>query len=47
MSLDMYPFAYSHSGLSGSFLFWLILSEQFSTLAVLESQRDRNAEGES
>ena len=37
-SADMYPLR-SHSGLGNSFLFWLILSEQFSTLAVLESQR--------
>jgi len=37
-SADMYPLR-SHSGLSNSFLFWLILSEEFSALAVLESQR--------
>lgn len=37
-SADMYPLR-SHSGLSNPFLVWSILSEQFSALAVLESQR--------
>jgi type I restriction enzyme S subunit len=37
-SADMYPLR-SHSGLSNPFLFWLILSEEFSALAVLESER--------
>jgi type I restriction enzyme S subunit len=37
-SADMYPLR-SHSGLTNPFLFWLMLSEQFSALAVLESQR--------
>jgi type I restriction enzyme S subunit len=37
-SADMYPLR-GHSGLSNLFLFWSMLSEQFSALAVLESQR--------
>ena len=37
-SADMYPLR-PHSGLTPTFLFWLILSEQFSALAELESQR--------
>jgi type I restriction enzyme S subunit len=37
-SADMYPLR-AHSGMSNPFLFWSMLSEQFSTLAVLESQR--------
>lgn len=37
-SADMYPLR-AHSGLSNSFLYWSILSEQFSALAVIESQR--------
>lgn len=37
-SADMYPLR-PHSGLTPRFLFWLILSEQFSALAELESQR--------
>ncbi len=37
-SADMYPLR-SHSGLTNRFLFWLILSEQFSAVAVLESGR--------
>ena len=37
-SADMYPLR-SHSGLMNPFLFWLILSEEFSALAVLESER--------
>jgi type I restriction enzyme S subunit len=37
-SADMYPLR-AHSGLTNAFLFWLILSEQFSALAELESQR--------
>ena len=37
-SADMYPLR-SHSGLINPFLFWLILSEEFSALAVLESER--------
>jgi type I restriction enzyme S subunit len=37
-SADMYPLR-PHSGLTARFLFWLILSEQFSALAELESQR--------
>jgi type I restriction enzyme S subunit len=34
----MYPLR-AHSGLSNAFLFWWLLSDQFSGLAVLESQR--------
>jgi type I restriction enzyme S subunit len=34
----MYPLR-PHSDLTPTFLFWLILSEQFSALAELESQR--------
>ena len=37
-SADMYPLR-SHSKLTNPFLIWSILSEQFSALAVLESQR--------
>lgn len=37
-SADMYPLR-PHSGLTNPFLLWSILSEQFSALAVLESQR--------
>jgi len=37
-SADMYPLR-GHSGLTNAFLLWVILSEQFSALAVLESQR--------
>lgn len=37
-SADMYPLR-THSGLSNLYLFWLMLSEQFSAVAVLESQR--------
>jgi type I restriction enzyme, S subunit len=37
-SADMYPLR-PHSGLTNAFLFWLILSEEFSSLAVLESDR--------
>jgi len=37
-SADMYPLR-ARSGLSNTFLLWLMLSEQFSSLAVLESQR--------
>jgi type I restriction enzyme S subunit len=37
-SADMYPWR-AHSGLTNLYLFWLILSEQFSALAVVESQR--------
>lgn len=37
-SADMYPLR-GHSGLVNHFLFWFILSEQFSMLAVLESDR--------
>jgi type I restriction enzyme S subunit len=37
-SADMYPLR-SHSGLTNPFLMWLMLSEHFSALAVLESQR--------
>jgi type I restriction enzyme S subunit len=37
-SADMYPLR-AHSGLTNPFLLWLMLSEQFSSLAVLESQR--------
>lgn len=37
-SADMYPLR-AHSGLTNDFLIWSILSEQFSALAVLESQR--------
>lgn len=37
-SADMYPLK-PHSGLSSEFLLWYMLSEEFSTLAVLESER--------
>lgn len=37
-SADMYPLR-PHAGLTGKFLLWFILSEQFSSLAVLESER--------
>ena len=37
-SADMYPLR-AHSGLTNPFLLWSTLSEQFSALAVLESQR--------
>jgi len=37
-SADMYPLR-PHGDLTNHFLFWLILSEQFSALAVLESER--------
>ena len=37
-SADMYPLR-AHSGLTNPFLRWSMLSEQFSALAVLESQR--------
>ena len=37
-SADMYPMR-AHSGLTNAFLFWTILSEGFSSFAVLESQR--------
>jgi len=37
-SADMYPLR-AHSGLTNPFLLWSMLSEQFSALAVLESQR--------
>jgi len=37
-SADMYPLR-AHSGLANPFLLWLMLSEQFSSLAVLESER--------
>lgn len=37
-SADMYPLR-AHSGLTNPFLLWLMLSEQFSAFAVLESQR--------
>ena len=37
-SADMYPLR-AHSGLTNNFLFWWILSEQFSAFAILESQR--------
>ncbi|HLG54373.1 MAG TPA: restriction endonuclease subunit S [Vicinamibacterales bacterium] len=37
-SADMYPLR-AHSGLTNAFLFWWLLSEQFSGVAVLESQR--------
>ena len=37
-SADMYPLR-AHSGLTNPFLYWLILSEQFSALVVVESQR--------
>lgn len=37
-SADMYPLR-AHSGLMGTFLLWVVLSEHFSALAVLESQR--------
>ena len=37
-SADMYPLR-AHSGLTNAFLLWLMLSEQFSAFAVLESQR--------
>ncbi len=37
-SADMYPLR-AHSGLCNSFLLWSMLSEHFSALAILESQR--------
>lgn len=37
-SADMYPLQ-AHSGLINDFLFWWILTEQFSAFAVLESDR--------
>lgn len=37
-SADMYPLM-PHSGLNGDFLLWYMLSDEFSTLAVLESER--------
>ena len=37
-SADMYPLR-GHSGLTNQFLLWTMLSESFSALAVLESQR--------
>jgi type I restriction enzyme S subunit len=37
-SADMYPLK-SHSGLVSEYLLWYMLSEEFSTLAVLESER--------
>ncbi|WP_422929148.1 restriction endonuclease subunit S [Singulisphaera sp. PoT] len=37
-SADMYPLR-SHSGLTNSFLYWLMLTEEFSAFAVLESER--------
>jgi len=37
-SADMYPM-YGHSGMTNSYLFWFFLSEQFSTFALLESDR--------
>ncbi len=37
-SADMYALR-AHSGLTNEFLLWVILSEQFSSLVVLESQR--------
>jgi len=37
-SADMYPLR-GHIGLTNSFLLWFLLSDQFSALAVLESQR--------
>jgi len=37
-SADMYPLR-AHSGLINPYLLWVILSEQFSSFAVLESQR--------
>jgi type I restriction enzyme S subunit len=37
-SADMYPLR-AHSGLTNAFLLWAMLSEWFSCLAVLESQR--------
>lgn len=37
-SADMYPLR-PFNGLSGEFLFWAILSEPFSRLAILESER--------
>ena len=37
-SADMYPLR-AHSGLSNPFLYWWMLSEYFSALVVLESQR--------
>lgn len=37
-SADMYPLR-AHSGLTNSFLLWSMLSEWFSALAILESQR--------
>jgi type I restriction enzyme S subunit len=37
-SADMYPL-YTRSGLHGEFLYWFMLSDGFSSLAVLESER--------
>jgi type I restriction enzyme, S subunit len=37
-SADMYPLR-SHTRLTNPYLFWLLLSEEFSAVAVLESQR--------
>lgn len=37
-SADMYPLR-GHSGMSNQFLFWFLLSEPFSALAVLEADR--------
>lgn len=37
-SADMYPLS-GHSGLNNQYLYWMILSEQFSELAIRESQR--------
>ena len=37
-SADMYPLR-THSGLTNDFLYWWLLSEPFSALAVMESQR--------
>jgi type I restriction enzyme S subunit len=37
-SADMYPLR-SHSGLTNPFLLWLVLSEYFSAIATVESQR--------
>lgn len=37
-SADMYPLR-AHSGVLNQYLYWYLLSEQFSALAVLESQR--------
>jgi type I restriction enzyme, S subunit len=37
-SADMYPLR-AHSGLTNQFLLWMLLSDQFSNLSILESQR--------